>query len=101
VEEGEVRPVTSTVVLFELKRVFLRLGKPLLWNTVGKSIVYNCEVKSLTPEFAERSAEISHGTGLHALDAMIVASCEGVEELWTTDRDMEKASGIVRVKLLS
>ncbi len=89
VVEGELKAVTSSLVLFELKRLFHRLGKIERWDDVREAILLNCEVVSVDVEVAQEGASVSHGTGLPAVDALIYVSVKPADRFYTTDGSFE------------
>ncbi len=72
--EGELKALTSSLVLFELRRLFHKLGRIEEWDAIKEAITLNCEVVPVNLDIAESGADISHGTGLPAVDALIYAS---------------------------
>ncbi len=87
--EGELKALTSSLVLFELRRLFHKLGRIEEWDAIKEAITLNCEVVPVNLDIAESGADISHGTGLPAVDALIYASVMNVDEFYTTDRSFE------------
>ena len=87
--DGELKAITSTLVLFELRRIFLKLGKSEEWDDVKSAIVLNCEVVPIDIGVAEEGASVSHGTGLPAVDALIYTCIRNAERFYTTDRSFE------------
>ena len=60
---GELKAITSSLVLFELKRLFHKLGRAKEWNGISEAILLNCEVVSVNPHVAESGADISTERG--------------------------------------
>ena len=89
VVEGELKAITSSLVLFELKRLFHRLGKIERWDEVREAILLNCEVVSVDVEVAQEGASVSHGTGLPAIDALIYVSVKPADRFYTADGSFE------------
>ena len=83
--KGEVRATTSSLTIFELKRLFHKLGRITEWDSIRKAILLNCKVAQVDISIAEEGASISHGTGLPAIDALIYASTKHADEFYTTD----------------
>ena len=76
--DGELKAITSTLVLFELRRIFLKLGKGEEWSDVKSAIVLNCEVVPINIDVAKEGVSTSHGTGLPAIDAPIYTCVRNV-----------------------
>ncbi len=89
VVKGEIGAITSSLVLFELKRLFHKLGRIPEWNDVREAIILNCEVVPVDVGVAEEGASISHGTGLPAVDALIYTSIRRADKFYTTDGSFE------------
>ena len=83
--EGELRAKTSALVLFELKRILLKLGKSEVWSEVKEAITLNCDVVHVNEEIAEKGASVSHGTGLPAMDSLIYTCVSDADVFYTTD----------------
>ena len=81
--------VSRSLVLFELKRLFHKLGRIPEWNDVREAIILNCEVVPVDVGVAEEGASISHGTGLPAVDALIYTSIRRADKFYTTDGSFE------------
>ena len=45
--DGKLKAKTSSLVLFELKRILLKLGKSEIWNDFKEAILLNCDVVSV------------------------------------------------------
>jgi len=91
--EGELRAVVSALVLFELKRIFLKLGKGDRWEEVREGILLNCRVVAVNEAIAEEGAAVSYGTGLPAMDALIFVSVKEADLFYTTDTDFNLLKG--------
>jgi len=87
--DGELKATTSTLVLFELRRIFLKLGKSDRWDDVKSAIVLNCEVVPIDIKVAEEGASVSHGTGLPAMDTLIYTCVRDTDRFYTTDSSFE------------
>ena len=87
--DGELRALTSSLVLFELRRLFHKLGRIEEWDSVREAILLNCEIVPVDLDVAESGADISHGTGLPAVDALIYASVRGADRFYTADSSFE------------
>lgn len=83
--EGELRAKTSALVLFELKRILLKLGKSEVWGEVKEAITWNCDVVYVNEEIAEKGASVSYGTGLPAMDSLIYTCVSDADVFYTTD----------------
>ncbi len=89
---GQQQAAISFISLFELEKMFLK-GKlnPNIREIVFDAIKANCSVLMLNDlELAFKAARISHGTGIHASDALILASLIewGAKKIYTTDEDL-------------
>ena len=89
---GEEKAVISVIVVFELRRLALkgiidRRTYDLLENNLKRIF----EVVPLDLEIAIEASSISHGTGLHASDALIYTSYRKAEcsLIYTTDGAFE------------
>jgi len=82
-EEEDV--VVSVLTRFELKRLALRRG--IAWDDLGGWLARSVTVLELTEEAADEAAALSHGTGLPAVDALILASLvvAGCRTIYTRD----------------
>ena len=85
VVKGEIEAITSSLVLFELKRLFHKLGRIPKWDDVKEAIILNCEVAPVDIRIAEEGASISYGTGLPAVDTLIYTSLRRADKFYTTD----------------
>ena len=83
--DGHLKAKTSSLVLFELKRILLKLGKSEIWNDIKEAIVMNCDVVSVDLSIAEKGASVSYGTGLPAMDSLIYTCVSDVDVFYTTD----------------
>ena len=83
--DGKLKAKTSSLVLFELKRILLKLGKSEIWNDIKEAIVLNCDVVSVDLSIAEKGASVSYGTGLPAMDSLIYTCVSDVDVFYTTD----------------
>jgi len=90
--EGQLKAKTSSLVLFELKRILLKLGKSELWNDVKEAIILNCDVVSVDMAIAERGVSVSYGTRLPAMDSLIYACIDDVNVFYTADSSFEVLS---------
>ena len=87
---GDLQAVTSVLVFFELRRLTLRgMIERDVWEKLEEAIFLNCEVVSLSRELAVEAANVSYGTGLPAVDALIYTACKGCCEFYTTDSHFE------------
>jgi len=98
--EGDLMSKTSTLVLFELKRIFLKLGRSSEWEKVKRAITLNCEVVPVDENLAELGASISYGTGLPTVDALIYATVKDTEAFYTADSHFEVVAGHKRPKII-
>ena len=87
--EGNLKALTSSLVLFELRRIFLKLGRGEEWTDVKNAIVLNCEVVPVDIDVAEEGASLSYGTGLPATDALIYSCVSDADRFYTTDSSFE------------
>lgn len=61
----------SVLSLFELLRISLRRG--LQWGEIGGPLAQSVTLLDITKETADEAARLSFGTGMPALDALILA----------------------------
>ncbi len=82
-EEEDI--AVSVLSRFELRRLSFRKGIP--WSDFAELLTHSVTVLDLTGETADEAAEISHGTGMPALDALILASlvAAGCRTIYTRD----------------
>lgn len=82
-EEEDV--AVSVLTRFELRRLALRRGIP--WAALEPLLSRSVHVVELTADIADEAAALSHGTGLPALDALILASlvAVGCRTVYTRD----------------
>jgi predicted nucleic acid-binding protein len=75
----------SVLSRFELLRISLRRGIP--WEDIGGSLAMSATLVEVTGEAADEAARISHGTGMPALDALILAGLveAGCRKIYTKD----------------
>lgn len=75
----------SVLTRFELKRWALRRGLP--WDKLAGWLTRSIATVGLTDEAAEEAAALSHGTGIPAMDALILASllAAGCRTIYTRD----------------
>ncbi|GAB6064927.1 type II toxin-antitoxin system VapC family toxin [Aquifex pyrophilus] len=92
ITEGQLKAKTSALVLFELKRILLKLGKSEVWEDIKEAIALNCEIVSVDLDVVERGASVSYGTGLPAFDAIIYTSVSDVDVFYTTDSSFKVLS---------
>ncbi len=83
--DGELNALTSSLVLFELRRIFIKLGKGEEWEDIKNAIILNCEVIPIDIKVAEEGALVSHGTGLPTVDVLIYTSIMNADRFYTTD----------------
>ena len=72
--EGNFKALTSSLVLFELRGIFLKLGR---------------SVVPVDIDVAEEGASLSYGTGLTATDALIYSCVSDADRFYTTDGSFE------------
>ena len=85
IENGKENGVISVVTLYELRTLALKGAMKVEFEEI-KNLIYECLlVVPLTPEIADRAAFLSHGTGIHMADALILASLleAGCKEVYT------------------
>jgi predicted nucleic acid-binding protein len=75
----------SVLTHFELKRIALRRGIP--WKDIGGPLSRSSTLLEVSVEASDEAARISHGTGMPALDALILASLVGAgcRKVYTRD----------------
>lgn len=86
----QLQLVVSCLSLFEIERLGLK-GKIRGADDVLESIHGMCGVVWLDEIILSRGARLSHGCGIPAVDALILASLlsAGSTEIFTTDTDLE------------
>jgi predicted nucleic acid-binding protein len=92
----------SCLSLFEIERLGLK-GQLRNSEVVIESVMGMCDVVWLSSEALSHGARLSHGLGVPALDALILASLLSLDctEILTTDSDLEAyQSNKVRVRNL-
>lgn len=98
-EEEDI--AASVLTLFELKRLSLRRGIP--WPELGRWLAGSVTTLDLSAETADQAAAISHGTGMPAIDSLILASLisAGCRTIYTRDEHFERFSrpGIAVIRL--
>jgi predicted nucleic acid-binding protein len=91
----------SVLTRFELKRLALRKG--IAWPDLGGPLDRSVAMLDVTAERAEEAASISHGTGIPAIDALILASllAAGCRTIYTRDEHFLRFSrpGITVIRL--
>ncbi|MBN2346482.1 MAG: type II toxin-antitoxin system VapC family toxin [Candidatus Aminicenantes bacterium] len=77
---------TSALCFYELKKRLLK-GDLKAWPTVIEEIAKAVEVIPVTVAAALKAGQVAHGTGMPALDAIIVSSLDeaGCREILTLD----------------
>lgn len=100
-EQPHVSGVISCLTLFELERLSLK-GALKEWSRLNQALNAACWVVWLNTEIISRAAKLSHGLGMPAMDAVILASMlhEGVESIYTTDSHL-KAYKNERVQIIN
>jgi len=75
----------SVITRFELRRLALRRG--LDWDDLWTPLARSATILDVTGHVADEAARISSGTGLPALDALILASllAAGCRTIYTKD----------------
>jgi len=89
---GEEKAVISVIVVFELRRLALKgIIDRRAYNLLENNLKIIFEVVPLDLEIAIEASSISHGTGLHASDALIYASYKKSKcsLIYTTDSAFE------------
>ena len=91
----------SVLTRFELKRLALRKGIP--WPEFGELLARSVAVLDLTDDAADQAASLSFGTGMPAIDALILASllAAGCRTIYTRDEHFLRFSrqGITIIRL--
>jgi len=82
-EEEDI--AASVLTRFELRRRSFRKNIP--WSDFAVHFTRSVMILELTAEAADQAAAISHGTGLPAIDALILASlvAAGCRTIYTRD----------------
>jgi predicted nucleic acid-binding protein len=75
----------SVLTRFELRRISLRRG--ISWEEIGGPLSPSVALIEVTEDSADEAARISFGTGMPALDALILASLikAGCRTIYTRD----------------
>jgi predicted nucleic acid-binding protein len=75
----------SVLSLFELLRISLRRG--LQWEEIARPLAQSVTLLDITKETADEAARLSFGTGMPALDALILAGLvkAGCRTIYTRD----------------
>jgi predicted nucleic acid-binding protein len=78
----------SVLTRFELRRLALRRG--IAWDDLGAWLARSVTALDLSGPAADEAAAISHGTGMPAIDALILASllAAGCRVIYTRDEHM-------------
>ncbi len=105
VEAWETREIiTCSPVIFEIKRKLLK-GEFQQWRTVLEDIENSMQVVPVTQEVALKAAHIAYGTGMPAMDSLILGALlkSGCTEIYTRDNDFElyRKKGINIINLFS
>ncbi len=85
IENDNRQGVISVITLYELRKLSLRKIIKLNFEKAKEMITEILSVIQITPEIADKSAFLSHGTGIHMADAIILTSLleAGCEEVYT------------------
>ncbi len=86
----ERETITSVIVLYELRRKFLK-REFKEWPTIISDISEAVDVMPVNRETALKASHIGHGTGIPGLDALILSSLlvPDCTEIYTTDSHLE------------
>lgn len=78
----------SVLTRFELKRLAHRKG--IAWSDFGDLLARSLTVLDLTGDAADEAASISHGTGIPAIDALILSTliAAGCRTIYTRDEHL-------------
>lgn len=100
----ESETFTSVIVLYELQRKLLKgdfKGSPTIISDISQAV----DVVPIDKKAALQASHIGHGTGMPALDALILSSLPVPEctQIYTTDAHFElyQKKGLKIVNLLS
>ena len=95
IAEGKAQGVTSSLVVYELERLFIK-GKIRrdLYEGLTEAMETLIQVVPLDSFLARLSARVACGTGLHTSDAIIYTTCKeaGCDVFYTGDRHFEAVS---------
>jgi predicted nucleic acid-binding protein len=85
-EEEDV--YVSVLTRFELRRLAFRRG--IAWDDLGVWLTRSVILIDLTDKAADEAAALSHGTGMPAIDALILASllAAGCRTIYTRDEHL-------------
>ncbi len=80
----------SILTIFELRHQALK-GGGMAWPETQELLEKSTIVIDIDKEIAEKAAHISHGTGIPAIDSLILSSllAAGCKRIYTTDADFE------------
>jgi predicted nucleic acid-binding protein len=80
----------SVLSRFELRRILFRRGIP--WDEFGGLLAQSAVLVEVTGETADEAARISFGTGMPALDSLILAGLikAGCRTIYTRDEHFAK-----------
>lgn len=104
VTSGQASAVLSCISLYELERLGLRGAVPQrAAETLVEELPHLCAVVWIQDAaLLRRAARVAHGNGLAMADALILTCLleAGVEEVYTTDRDLGAYTGGPKMVLL-
>ncbi len=82
--------ITCTLVLFEIQRKLLK-GEFEQWDSIVNDIEDSLEIIPVTPGIAKKASYLSWGTGITAMDALILSSLldVGCTAIYTRDSHFE------------
>ena len=83
----------SVLTRFELRRISLKRGIP--WEEIAAPLSPSAALIEVTEDSADEAARISFGTGMPALDALILASLikAGCRTIYTRDEHFMRYAG--------
>ena len=103
--DGTEDASTSCLTVFELKRLALKgaLNTDEVETTVRAILAVGAVAWIDSTDVCERAGRLSHGLGIPAIDALILAGLldSGAQEIYTTDSDFEayKKDGVTIKRL--
>ena len=85
IENNNRQGVISVITLYELRKIGLKKVIRIDFEKAKEMITEILSVIQITPEIADKSAFLSHGTGIHMADAIILTSLleAGCKEVYT------------------
>ena len=82
--------ITCSLVLFELQRRLLK-GEFSNWTSIIDDIERSVDIIPVSVDIAKKASHIAHGTGMPAIDSLILSALleANCREIYTRDEDLE------------